>query len=373
MYITENQSLGESVLFLLSARNTLAEMVVDSGHEDAEVMVEFLINEASDYEIVSLLVEGVIPDEKYNEIHEAMLFSVLKEQVLANSEMVSEMVGYKTFSDFMTKVDSVYPQVSTAAPMLEFFSGQMPEIAGAMLLTEGPAADLAKALAKRKAAAGTKGGEGGPEMTGGMKSFPGGKVAPTGKGAAADASTKADLLARGPGGKEAFDVANPTVPGGFGKKAAVDATTKKLGSQSIPDTGPGPAGFDPKMIKATEPGILAKIKGGIESAADAVSAFAKTGPGLAVGGAALAALLGYGAAKTYRRFFSKAAGACRGMGGAAKTDCMNKFRGRALMAQAGDLQRGMASCGKSKNPSACKSAVSGKIDRLKARARKLAG
>jgi hypothetical protein len=39
MYITENQDLGDSVLFLLAARRTLAEMVEDSKTENADVMV----------------------------------------------------------------------------------------------------------------------------------------------------------------------------------------------------------------------------------------------------------------------------------------------------------------------------------------------
>jgi len=359
MYITENQSLGESVLFMISARNSLAEMVEDSGHENSNTMMQFLINEASDYEIMSLLVEGVIPKEKYNDVNEAVLFSVLKEQVLANTSNISEMIGQQSFSDFMTKVDSVYPHVSTAGPMLEFFAATEPAIAGAMLISERPrfadaaakkaeavkggsdVAGLKKAVAGAKAKAGTSPGEGGPEMAGGMKSFAGGQVAPTGKGAAADASMKKDLYARGPGGKEGFDVPN------------VDPSQTTLGAK------------------------LSMLKGDVQLTAAKVgaklSSFAKTPEGLAVGGAALAALLAYAAAKTYKRFFSKAAGACRGMSGPAKTDCMGKFRGRALMAQAGDLQRGMASCGKSKNPAACKSAVGGKIERLKAKARKSGG
>ena len=39
MYITENQNIGESVLFLLSARSTLAEIVSSSG-VDERVLVQ---------------------------------------------------------------------------------------------------------------------------------------------------------------------------------------------------------------------------------------------------------------------------------------------------------------------------------------------
>jgi hypothetical protein len=273
------------------------------------------------------------------------------------------MVGPQTFGDFMDKVDAVYPTVSTAGPMLEFFSAQHPEISGALLLSEqgvgspewlrmmakkGPLGKVsAKNLrggggSKQGTEADIKGAEGGADMSGGMKSFPGGQVAPTGKGGAVDATMAKDAKA-----------------GGF----AQDRFTQDYPHQVMP-----------KEPLATRLGDVAKDMKA--SASDLAAKFSKwaTGPeGLAVGGAALAALLAFAAAKTYKRFFSKAAGACRGMSGGAKTDCMNKYRGRALMAQAGDLQRGMASCAKSKNPAACKSAVSGKIERLKAKARKIAG
>lgn len=347
MYITENQSIGESVLFMLSARRTLAEMVEDSGHKSANVMVNFLMNEATDLEILSLLVEGYLPDEKYNAGGEVILFSRLKEQALANSATMIEMMGESSFNDFMTRVDTVYPHMSTAGPMLEFFAAQSPEITGAMLLSEGPYS----ALAAKKAAALAKTG---PlsTMSSGGKTFS--QNAAAGKGAAISATNKAHQLAGGKG-------------------SAIDATTQRLSSYGKPDTGGGPAGFKPDVIKQTEPGMLAQIKAHIQSASDAVSAFAKTPAGHVVGGAAVAALLAYAAAKTYKRFFSKAAGACRGMSGGAKTDCMEKYRGRAYMAQAADLQRGMASCAKARNPESCKSAVGGKIERLKAKASKLGG
>lgn len=377
MYITENQNLGESVLFMLSARNSLAEMVEDSGHDSANVMINFLINEATDLEIMSLLVEGKISEEKYNEDYELALFSHLKEQVLANHETISEMVGAKTFSDFMTKVDSVYPKMSTVGPMLEFYSAQDPQIATAMLLTERPRFGASKAAQGPRDEFAAKGSI---EKAGARapKSEPMDKEGSVSNDAAAKpdlgkpsdygASTSgkgATTKGGDSGGGEPSDMY-----GGSSKNLGAGGSKSGLHAANRPDTGPHPPGY--KMAD-TELHGLAAIKAHMTNAADAVSAFAKSTPGLVVGGAALAALLAYGAAKTYKRFFSKAAGACRGMGGGAKSDCMNKYRGRAIMAQAADLQRGMASCGKAKNPASCKSAVGGKIERLKAKARQIAG
>ena len=368
MYITENQSIGESVLFMLSARSTLAEMVEDSSHENADVMVNFLMNEATDYEVMNLLVTGQLPEEKYNHVAEGLLFSVLKEQVLRASSTLTEMVGQQTFNDFLTKVDTLYPHVSTAAPMLEFFAHQDPAIAGAMLLAEGPAGAgaITKAAAKKLAAKTGEGGMGLKDVSGQAKAMtqPGYGASAAGKSAGATDITKATWSPR-TGGE-----GDPT-----GASSAKSIAQNKAGVSPSPADSPVPGGDVSTLgqLKQGAADTLASIKAGINSAADAVSSFAKTPAGWAVGGAALAALLAYGSAKTYKRFFSKAAGACRGMGGPAKTDCMKKYQGRAYMAQAGDLQRGMASCGKAKNPDSCKSAVSGKIERLKAKARKISG
>jgi hypothetical protein len=341
MYITENQNIGESVLFLLSARTTLAEMVQDSGHKSADVMINFLMNEASDYEIISLLVTGALPSEKYDQVAESYLFSILKEQVLRQSETITEMMGQASFNDFLSKVDSVYPVMSTAAPMLEFFAPQNPQIAGAMILAEAdPGADVYRNIAKAATKKFAKYGQHGQKA----HDLPG-NIPST------SAPRNVELAKGGP------LAGRPDISGGAGE--AGGWVTRLKGHA-----------YD---IKAGAEKALADVKAGVQSAADVVSKFAKTPAGHAVGGAALAALLAYAAAKTYKRFFSKAAGACRGMSGGAKTDCMNKFRGRALMAQAADLQKGMASCAKAKNPTACKSAVGGKIERLKARAARLAG
>jgi hypothetical protein len=346
MYITENQNIGESVLFLLSARSTLAEMVEDSNHKNADVMINFLMNEASDYEIISLLTVGALPDKKYDQVAEAYLFSVLKEQVLRQSQAITEMIGQASFNDFLNKVDSVYPVMSTTVPMLEFFAPQDPQILGAAILAEqGGAKEFYKALAKKQA------------------SHPG--PAPTWKGNyGPHGASSAKAIAQ-----------NKMTAGDIARQRAGEGPLGTMNRGTTGDSIPLKSRLSNASsdLQAWGNKTLADIKAGVHSVADVVSNFAKSTPGHVVGGAALAALLAYAAAKTYKRFFSKAAGACRGMSGGAKTDCMNKFRGRALMAQAADLQKGMASCAKAKNPAACKSAVGGKIERLKARAAKVAG
>lgn len=280
MYITENQTIGDSVLFLLAARKSLAEIVGSSGSENAEALAEFLIDEASDHEIMSLLVEGKLPEEKYDHVSEIALFSYLKECVLMDAAMISEAMGSQAFADFMGKVDSVYPVLSTQSPVLEFFAMQHKDVAVATIL-EGETAYMGTLAHKGSETLGQKATLAGHDALSALKAA----------------------------GQSAMDLA------------------AKVG---------------PK-----------------------VSAFAKTGAGQAVGGAALAALLIYASAKTYKRFLSKAAKACSGQSGAAKSQCMKEYKGKAKAAQAADLAKAANACAKTKNPEACKAAVQRKIAALR--------
>lgn len=292
MYITENQTIGDSVLFLLSARRSLAEIVESAGSENSEALAEFLINEASDYEIMSLLVEGVLPEEKYDHVSEVSLFSYLKECVLMDAAMITEAIGQNAFADFMGKVDSLFPALSTQAPVLEFFAMQNKDVAVATIL-EGETAYFGNLKAMKSAGAANM-------------PVPGGSVSATGQIGQAASNVLASLKSAG--------------------QSAMD-TAAKLG---------------PK-----------------------ISAFAKTGQGQALGGAALAALLIYASAKTYKRFLSKAAKACSGQSGAAKSQCMKEYRGKAKAAQAADLAKAASACAKTKNPEACKAAINKKVAALR--------
>ena len=119
MFITENQNIGDSVLFLLSSRAALANIVEFSATENASDLVSFIHNEASDYEVMHLLVHGSLPEEKYNDVAEMFLFSQFKESMLMNHAFVTEMVGEDVFENILYEVDSLYMATSTARPVIE--------------------------------------------------------------------------------------------------------------------------------------------------------------------------------------------------------------------------------------------------------------
>jgi len=325
MYITENQDLGDSVLFLLAARRTLAEMVEDSGTENADVMVEFLMNEASDYEIMSLLVDGKLPDEKYDTGNELLLFSRLKESVLVNYGVLSEAIGEDILSDFMQKVNSVHPTMSTAGPVLEFFANQDREVLKAVIVEAGETATMGT-LARKKIAAATL---------------------PAGTHTAPKA-------------------------GGFGPTgtSSAQAIAQNKGVPTTPDIPQTPMGGETPGWQIQ----LAKMKHAVDSAVgtgtDAVKGTISqmSGTEQAIAASALAALLAYAASKVYKRFLSQAAKACKGQSGAAKTACMKQYKAKALKAQAADLQKGLSACSKAKNPASCKARVTQRIQSLQRKA-----
>ena len=119
MFITENQKLVESILFLLSARESLSYMVENSSIEHKDELKTFLMNEASDYEIMHILMREEMPDKKYNFVDEVRLFSDLKEQVLINLNTLYTYMG-ESINTFIDEVDLIYPKFSSAAPILEF-------------------------------------------------------------------------------------------------------------------------------------------------------------------------------------------------------------------------------------------------------------
>ncbi len=114
------------------------------------------------------------------------------------------------------------------------------------------------------------------------------------------------------------------------------------------------------------------VKGGIK----AVSDFSKDKMGslgmdpgtvTAGGGIAAAAAAITAGIMAYRRFWSKAARACKGS--ADRKNCLNNYKNRAILAQIAATKAGKAKCAKSKNPKACNAKIDAKIEKLKVKTR----
>lgn len=166
----------------------------------------------------------------------------------------------------------------------------------------------------------------------------------------------------------AYSTAKPILE--FQLMAEQDPTSGRFGGGG-PEAGKGVLQGIGRRIST----MISNFKMKYPDAKSMAQAFSKwaTGPtGKAVGGAALAALLIYGGTKIYKRFLSQAARACKGKSGAEKSACMAKAKADALKKQIADIQSGSAVCAKSKNPEACRAGVNKKIEKLKAKAAKMA-
>jgi len=342
MFITENQNVGDSILFLLAARTALSNIVESSKNKNSNSLISFIQNEASDYQVMHLLLHGTLPKEKYNPVAETILFSDFKESMMMNKDFVTEMVGEYVFNNVLHEVDSLYMVTSTVRPVLEFaaqtefdvaLSCMISEAVGASKMAGDPSYLLQKIASYKQQLANAVG----PAKAAIMKQIGALQAKYAALKSGIGASLKAATAGAGKGsftGKGAYTAA-PTL------KAKVASAGKYYGG---------------------------KVAAGAKGAGAAVGKFAATPAGLATGGAAAGALAIYAGYKVYKRFFSQAAKSCGGQSGAAKTACMNKFKKAAIMKQASAIQAASGTCAKSKNPAQCKAAVGKKVAQLKAKA-----
>jgi len=97
---------------------------------------------------------------------------------------------------------------------------------------------------------------------------------------------------------------------------------------------------------------------------DSIKKFVVNHPG-GIGAAAMVAAASFISYKVYQNYFSKAAKACAGKSGEAKTACMAKARGQANKARVASLNKAKGLAAKSKNPSKVRSAIAAKIAKLR--------
>jgi len=107
-------NLTESLTFLAFARQTLAEAVTKNESKD------FLLNEATDYEVLHALVTGKFPELRENEEEESALMESLKTFVLENKNTFSTFLGPDAVSTFILEVDIISPyKISSSFKFVE--------------------------------------------------------------------------------------------------------------------------------------------------------------------------------------------------------------------------------------------------------------
>lgn len=391
MYITEKQNVSESILFLGCARMALKGIVEASSIDNKKELCNFILKEASDYEIMHLLVNEELPTKKVDYEHELALFSTLKEQIINTLPTLLESFEFSFLNTFIHEIDSVYPRYTSALPLLE--QKLLIEKEEHKLLQEdiGPP-QLAKdvVLGLKIMGKGFKAAAGSPEIAAAKKGLQtiakvGGetvsKAIEAGKTQLAikkltDAGLPRNLAIKVINAKKQF-IAAGGLSGYMAKLGgAATAAAKTAGAGLASGASAAKAGL--VSAGAATKGAAASIKSGAALAALKTKAAGATaavkaalasntavGAGTVLGAAALAALAIYASYKTYKRFFSKAAKACAKLPSKQKTACMKKFQADAIGKQIQDLTASIAGCAKVKNPEKCKVGIQNKINKLK--------
>jgi hypothetical protein len=111
----------ESLFLLKVARGYVAESIMSSDIEEKTELINYIQNEASDYEVMHLVTVGEMPEAKYDNVSEAVIWSIFKEAVILNAESLQEDILQE---DIMTIVYEMGPVAdfgySSAQPILEF-------------------------------------------------------------------------------------------------------------------------------------------------------------------------------------------------------------------------------------------------------------
>ncbi|GIU69035.1 MAG: hypothetical protein KatS3mg002_0271 [Candidatus Woesearchaeota archaeon] len=112
--------LKESITFMSIARETVAN-ILEANNADRE-LIDYVINEASDYQIMSLLVNDKMPEEKFNFTEEQKVFNRFKQIVAENANTLSHLFGFNTVYNLIENVNPLSPHgLSTAKPILEHY------------------------------------------------------------------------------------------------------------------------------------------------------------------------------------------------------------------------------------------------------------
>jgi len=362
MFIPEKINLSDSLLFMLSCREALAGIVEQSSMPLGQKgrTHDFLFNEASDYQIMSLILKGELPKNKYNAIAEQDLHLELKKLVLFSTPFIGEQFGEEVLESVLFEIGPLYPNYSSAVPIVEFLTSTKSK-----LVVEAPAAEVIGGAAEKVSAVWNK-----------FMAIPAVKaaLADVKPGSAMRDSEVKKLVMKQlekAGGKvdQAVQGLKSQYDSGF-LKSRLDKINKVM------DKGEGR--FAPRSIDSWWDKLQSRVrvrasgaKNAIDSAIKQAHEFSAQNPNAKyIAGAALAALAIYAGYKTYKRFFSQAAKACAGNKGPERKACLSKYKIQAIKAQISDLQAASAKCSVSKDPGKCKAAIGNKIQKLQAKAQK---
>ncbi len=390
----------ESITYFTCLREVLSlslNEIEGINENEKRSLSNFIISEASDYEILHFTVTGKFPEEKYNSVNESILVEEIKNDLYEHSFELCDFLGENSFENL---VESLVPLsdygLSSSKSILEHLT-ENNILQG--LLSEGAKEKLA-AMRKAKEAKHQAALENARRNRDVIRN----RQDPNEFVSANNFMKKRD--------KNSQEAKNNELAGyrkdkelrsntAASEDDEVDIKTylKTRGQAAGHNIAQGAKNLGTKIKKAVTPPKQTKLGAGLEddevdtktylktqgqmalhNAGEAIKKGAESASQAAkkasdfvnknkktLGGIALAAALLYGGYKTYKRFFSKAARACASKSGAEKTACMEAFKKNAIKAQISDLRRSLTGCKSASNPQKCQSAINAKIQKLQAK------
>ncbi len=139
-------NISNSLLFLSICRDTICEM-----HPQKDFNY-FIQNEASDYQIMSIIVNNEIPDEKYNTIEEKKIWNTFQ-------YIACENLNYKLLRNIITKMGPIAEyNISSCKPVLNFLNeiGDQPKFTQSLFKRLSSIRKTAKSTLKKGTDAATK-------------------------------------------------------------------------------------------------------------------------------------------------------------------------------------------------------------------------
>ena len=112
-------SINDSLTFLAISRMAICEAIDQSDVAEKESLKNYITNEASDYEVMHLMVLDEMPEEKFNSQDEAVVWEVFRRNLIRNLDIFTEDEA-EVVDQLLFELGPVYEYgLSSAKPIME--------------------------------------------------------------------------------------------------------------------------------------------------------------------------------------------------------------------------------------------------------------
>lgn len=342
----ETNKIKDTHLFLSIARETLCEFLDEMNPEDTMIARKFFMNEATDYEIIHILIEGEIPSKKHDLVMESFYLTKLREFGDIFNFCPLSLYNFSSqpvVRDFVT--ENLLLEQSQLEKWRKKWEEERDNLAQIRRIPTTPRKKI-DLLVKRVEYAEVKYLE------------------------SIDKEKLRDTKKKGGDVKKAEEKVEAS-------KERSEKTFEELGAEIEADKGPVPApgGLGPVVGQTAfsigYSSLFRLAGGGWKALRPALVVFLASPAGKFIGGAMLVALLAFAASKAYKAVFKKSEKACEGLRGSEKTDCITRYKIQALEEKISNLRAGIPYCRFSKDPTKCSRKVREKILKIREKIRKI--